>query len=266
MNNRREINVNWAHPWTLRNGAMVASGTIIRQGVFCGSKGCIFHPAETIKNSVRNWANVPVTLNHPMLENALVAVSEKPEAVIGHLENPIFRNGALMADIVITTANQDILQQLQNTREVSTGMFSEEIPASGIYDGKDYTAISQFYVPDHLALLPQGEGACSWERGECGIGLTVNEADTILVNAFKNLFKHLEEGDQNMEPEMLLPPGACTEVKKEETEQELLALQEQANEKDLLLPTQFNATAKLTKQAAAADHDLLLPAGIEATA
>ena len=234
MNNRREINVNWAHPWQLMNGNMRATGTIIRQGVFCGSQGCILHTAESIKNSVPNWQNVPVTINHPMIGNTLVSIREKPDAIIGHLENPQFRNGALMADIVITTQDHNILQQLQNTREVSIGVFTEEILASGTYNGKGYSAISQFYKPDHLALLPDGEGACSWERGECGIGLTANEE--LLkkaATAVAQMLSQQAERNNVMGNNILLPSGIVTQEEKIVVFQ---ALGDEADKRNLLLP------------------------------
>lgn len=256
MNNRREINCNWAHPWTLVNGHMRATGTIMRQGVFCGSKGCILHSGETIKNSVKNWANIPVTIDHPMIGNSLISVKEKPEAVIGHLENPQFRNGALMADIVITTNDQNIRQQLQNTRELSIGVFTEEIEASGIYEGKGYSAIAQYYKADHLALLPNGVGACSWERGECGIGLVAN-AD-IWREAIEQIINDNKERNNSMEKNILMPSGLT--VNEEEDEKALQALREEADQKGILLPAQFNVTG--TKKAEHQEANILLPTGL----
>ncbi|OQY11134.1 MAG: hypothetical protein B6I31_05545, partial [Desulfobacteraceae bacterium 4572_19] len=52
--------------------------------------------------------------------------------------------------------------------DVSVGVFTDEIEQTGEYNGEQYIAIAENHRPDHLALLPGCEGACSWADG-CGI-------------------------------------------------------------------------------------------------
>ena len=54
--------------------------------------------------------------------------------------------------------------------EVSTGLYTGEDGKAGQWNGKDYRATVRDYRPNHLALLPNGKGACNWADG-CGIRL-----------------------------------------------------------------------------------------------
>jgi hypothetical protein len=52
--------------------------------------------------------------------------------------------------------------------EVSVGVFNEEEQREGNWNDEHYAAIARNHRPDHLALLPDDQGACSVEDG-CGI-------------------------------------------------------------------------------------------------
>jgi hypothetical protein len=66
--------------------------------------------------------------------------------------------------------------------EVSTGLFSDQDSVPGEWNGEAYDAILRNYRPDHLALLPGGTGACSWEDG-CGV--RANQKGELIVNEEK---------------------------------------------------------------------------------
>jgi hypothetical protein len=51
--------------------------------------------------------------------------------------------------------------------EVSTGYFADMEATNGVWNGAAYTGITRNIRPDHLALLPDEVGACSWVDG-CG--------------------------------------------------------------------------------------------------
>jgi len=55
-----------------------------------------------------------------------------------------------------------------NPLEVSLGCFTDPSAEEGDFNGEHYDAIAHNHRPDHLALLPGGKGACSWEDG-CGV-------------------------------------------------------------------------------------------------
>jgi hypothetical protein len=92
-----------------------------------------------------------------------------------------FEDGKLKADLYINVreANRkapDLLSFLQKGGElqVSTGMLAGLDGASGTWNGEDYVGAVRVIVPDHLALLPGGTGACSWSDG-CGVRVNINE-------------------------------------------------------------------------------------------
>lgn len=66
--------------------------------------------------------------------------------------------------------NSEVLDYINSGRplDVSIGVYSDEDPTAGEWNGEQYTAIARNHRPDHLALLPGEQGACSWADG-CGI-------------------------------------------------------------------------------------------------
>ncbi|MFK5283364.1 hypothetical protein ACI3PL_27700, partial [Lacticaseibacillus paracasei] len=54
-----------------------------------------------------------------------------------------------------------------------TGLFVKPVVESGTHKGKEYVAKATDYKPDHLAIILNGEGACSLKDGA---GLLVNKA------------------------------------------------------------------------------------------
>lgn len=237
--NRRTIQVNLAAPWEIRNNSLIAPVIMLAQAIACGSAGCVLHPAETIKNSVNLWRNIPVTLNHPEINGRYLSAASPETAgqVIGHLESPAWEGGKLKARVVITRRDPGLWETLQRTREVSVGIFTEELPAQGIYEGREFTKISQFIRPDHLALLPEGGAAFSWEAGG---GIRANT-----------------KGEREMS-EILMPGNIRDDGEKMVTNEELRILQES---EDILLPyTILNQNLAGQKRQDEND-DALLPCG-----
>jgi hypothetical protein len=74
--------------------------------------------------------------------------------------------------------------------EVSLGVFTEDEPTSGNWNGEDYVAIARSHRPDHLALLPGEQGACSWADG-CGVRANQEEGgnDVDVIKTQKELVK-----------------------------------------------------------------------------
>jgi len=65
------------------------------------------------------------------------------------------------------TNGQRVLELLEagEVIEVSTGLFVELIKSPGTWNGEEYQALAINIRPDHLALLPDGKGACSIQDG-----------------------------------------------------------------------------------------------------
>jgi len=149
-----------------------------------GVHNALFYSAEEIAKYVETWNGVPVPVFHPE-EYGQNATANSPEMIerqnIGRLFNVYFDpdGGKLKGEIWIDIAKADkifpaVLSTIRSGRpmEVSTALWSDHDDVSGEWRGEAYNASVSNFRPDHLALLPGGEGACSWDDG-CGIRLNV---------------------------------------------------------------------------------------------
>ena len=125
------------------------------------------------------WNGVPVTLNHPTDERGDFVSANSPEMVLKFQIGTIFKarmdedklKAEAWLDIeTLKERDKDLLSNLESgvDMDVSTGYFSERIQQNGTFEGKEYFDLAKNIQPDHLALLPYSEGACSFEDG-CGV-------------------------------------------------------------------------------------------------
>lgn len=122
------------------------------------------------------WNGRPVTLGHPMRDNRFVSASSSPEVhaeeAIGTTFNARVEDKKLKVDFFLDPekAPQEEIDRLQSGQmlEVSTGFFAERLPQGGEHSGERFDGVLLNIMPDHIALLNEGEiGACSVEDG-CG--------------------------------------------------------------------------------------------------
>lgn len=125
------------------------------------------------------WNGVPVTLQHPM-EGGKPVSANSPHVLaqwqVGTIFNAKMEGDKLMAEAwidiakVITLNQQALLVRLESGEpmDVSTGYFADHTEVRGVYNGKEYVETHQGIKPDHLALLPDVQGACNWSDG-CGV-------------------------------------------------------------------------------------------------
>lgn len=129
--------------------------------------------------SPHGWNGRPVTVGHPVEENGEFHTANAPDKLkdwcVGQIFNATVEDDALKAEawVDIEKARQvrpGLLVSLKKggKMDVSTGFFCVDEEAKGESNGKAYDVISRNWVPDHLALLPDEEGACNWEDG-CGV-------------------------------------------------------------------------------------------------
>ena len=141
----------------------------------------IYYSADELRKYPAAWNNQPVPVYHPtdVLDNPISANSPEvmEERVIGRLFNTIFDEAieGLKSEIWIDIekadkVDKDLLPMLKANEkvDVSTGLVGDYIEEPGEFDGKKYDGYMVNIIPDHLALLPGGKGACSWEDG-CGV-------------------------------------------------------------------------------------------------
>jgi len=140
----------------------------------------VYAPASEIAQFPDSWNGRPVTVNHPMDGELPISASAPrilERQVIGAIYNAKAEEGRLSAEIWIDEAKArrlggeaaQVLARLESGQhiEVSTGYFAEIEPASGEFGGKPYSGIYRHIRPDHLAVLPNAEGACNRAMG-CG--------------------------------------------------------------------------------------------------
>lgn len=155
---------------------LVAPVVAIVEGVLNGERV----PAEAIQESVLSWNGVPVVINHPRRNGEHVSANlpELADEIVGRLYNVTFDGSALKGEVWLDIAKckrlgGEALQALKKIEssvpvEVSTGYFASSDETHGEYKGEPYSAVQTAIKPDHLALLPNGIGACDWTDG-CGV-------------------------------------------------------------------------------------------------
>lgn len=161
---------------------IVAPVTMIVEGVLPGSAGPILYTANELAASVAYWDGVPVTINHPTDANGNNVSARIPSIIaefgVGTIYNTHFdaATNSLKAEAWI---NKSVLENkfpdvhykiLSNTTniEVSTGVFFDDRQEPGNFNDVSYNSVAYSYHGDHLALLPDAIGACSWTDG-CGL-------------------------------------------------------------------------------------------------
>src|SRR5215831_627167 len=138
----------------------------------------------------QDWNGVPVTIGHPTDATTGNAISARAPQVlansgVGHVYHVRLGQGtrgtesvaSLVGELWLDVARmqsmggeaQQALTKLEAEEplEVSTGFFSYAVAGQGSYLGTPYSEQHFDLRPDHLALLPNQVGACSWTDG-CG--------------------------------------------------------------------------------------------------
>lgn len=183
-------------------------------------------PGEEIGKYVDAWNGIPLPIDHPRRNGRPVSANDPArieQSSLGRFFNARVTNGRgkrLRGElwIDIEKANRlggealEVLQRLENGEplEVSTAYFRDLEAQPGSYGDKDYIGIQRNLRPDHLALLPQSVGACSWEDGAGAprVNDSQKEGGTkSVIEAIKGLlmkFPWLNQGKGFRETEQLL--------------------------------------------------------------
>jgi Uncharacterized protein conserved in bacteria (DUF2213) len=165
----------------------------------------------------QSWAGRPIPIAHPRADG-LPTSANTPDIwandVLGHLWNVAVDGGALKGEIWIDLDKAQmmgeravqIVNKLRANQplEVSTGYFCEMEATPGTFNGYAYGGIARNIRPDHLAILPDEIGACSWADG-CGTPRVNSQEDSIMSMDEQTLFQRFlgwlkNEPPQNIEP------------------------------------------------------------------
>lgn len=135
----------------------------------------LFYTEEFFNNTVKDWNGVPVTLQHPTANGKHVSVEKAKEFIVGFFNNVSYVKEDLKGEVwlekgLVEKNHPELIQILNSEQvDVSTGLFIDTFDETGgRYNGKAFERKVNDGRPDHLALLPNEAGACSWKDG-CGI-------------------------------------------------------------------------------------------------
>jgi len=158
-----------------------------------------------------------VVVQHPS-KNGVAISAGNPETFteqkVGTLMNTRWEDGKLKSDVWLdedkaNEVDKRVLNALQDgiVMEVSTGLFTDNEPKSGVFNGVEYVAIARNFRPDHLALLPDKIGACSVEDGA---GLLRNELETgvSVPPSIVRVWNELSHSDISHELHALIRPSS----------------------------------------------------------
>jgi 2'-5' RNA ligase len=161
---------------------LVAPTVALRSGVLNGE----FVPADEVAKYADAWNGRPVPLGHPKQDGQAISANsmdlwdETPAMFWGATVDGDALKGEFWVDIAkaekLGGQATLLLQRLRNNEaiDVSTGYFRDLVDQPGTHDGKAYTGIARNLRPDHIAILLNETGACSWADG-CGVP-RINEA------------------------------------------------------------------------------------------
>lgn len=165
---------------------LVAPVVLMTEGVHHGSVGRILYTAQELSRMPMTWHGRPVPIMHPTDNNGMPRSCNDPDVLEAQSVGRVFNvqwesaNRRLTGEIWIDEQKArevcnrmglpDVINMIQQNQpvEVSTGLFPERNGQGGVWNGQEYDATAVGIHSDHLALLPGGQGACSWEDG-CGV-------------------------------------------------------------------------------------------------
>lgn len=167
---------------------LVVPVVMMREGVHNGSHGPLYYTIEELGRYVEAWNGIPVVVYHPQRGGQYVSAND-PELtdriVVGtvyntHVEGDKLKAEAWLDESKLSQVSPLALAAIRQGRplDVSIGAFTDDDASEGTWNGEHYVAIARNPRPDHLALLPGEQGACSWQDG-CGVRLNKKGGDGV---------------------------------------------------------------------------------------
>lgn len=170
----------------------VVPSTIIKEGAFFPEStprelGAVFIGSEAIRSSVKDWEGRGVSLNHP--DNALGTLNT-PEAFDDHFLGFVFNSKydetekAIKAEFWLWDDKaENIISTIRSGKavDVSIGGMANYTKVKGTINNIEYGLSLSDIKPDHVAILPDSKGACSYEQG-CGIRAKSSEQENEVFN------------------------------------------------------------------------------------
>ena len=157
---------------------LVVPTVMIVEGVLNG----LYYSANELADCPQQWNGRPVVVEHSVDAHGNPKSANDPEELekrtVGYIYNTRYveesGKAKLKAEAWINPEKcrqvdegEDVLNKLENNQpiEVSTGLFTYDVYSPGKANGQKYNYLATDFRADHLALLPNGIGACSWDDG-----------------------------------------------------------------------------------------------------
>ena len=178
-----------------------------KEGVMNG----LFYPENELRGFVEAWNGVPVPIYHPSV-NGINVSANSPDIEekwnVGKFFNVHWDN-AIKGEVWINIekaekiGHKEVVERLENGEmmELSTGLLCETNQSLGEFKGEKYQGIVKNIRPDHLALLPNQEGACSIKDG-CGALRVNKKSKEIFEDNFGFVLNELSSDNIRMQLEM----------------------------------------------------------------
>jgi len=140
-----------------------------------------FVPGDELRYASGGFNGRPVVMNHPKNADGQYVMANDPDTLEQYRWGWVFNAGMVDTKLVMeawldTEKAADVDQaaraleriEADEMVEVSVGVWVVTTEQTGEYDGEQYYAVWSDIIPDHLAILEEGQiGACSNEMG-CG--------------------------------------------------------------------------------------------------
>jgi hypothetical protein len=153
-----------------------------KEGVHNGSTGPLLYTKEELSSFVEAWNGTPIIVGHPKNEKGEYCSCNVPHVVdkqvVGRIFNAFFEesSASLKAEMWMNVGKTNklfpgligVLENNEAKVDVSTGVLIEIVEEKGVWNNEEYIGIVQNTRPDHLAIMANGDGACSWQDG-CGV-------------------------------------------------------------------------------------------------
>jgi len=183
---------------------LVVPMVMMVEGVLDGSDGPLHYPSESISTMPFAWNHKPIVVCHPSINGKPISACSK-EAIdkfkVGVILNTTWDHPKLKAEAWLeparlATVDRRVLDAVRRGEmvDVSTGVFLEADDSQGTFNGKGYNGIVSRVYPDHLAILPDQEGACSIADG-CGLVRNELSYDVVRDSLYAALGQGTEPDD-----------------------------------------------------------------------
>jgi len=133
----------------------------------------LYFSSDELEKSINSWNGRGISLMHPDENSSFNVPDVFNNHWLGYVFNTKFEpdKKRLVADLWISSERgNELVSKVKAYEQVdlSIGACGELIASDGVSNGVKYTKQFINIVGDHLAVLPDVKGACSWNDG-CGI-------------------------------------------------------------------------------------------------